>query len=183
MVKSTYLENDNELLYLIKNHDEEALELMFKKYENLILSKIQKYHFPKSHKEDYLQEGRIVLLRAIETYKEEFDKTFTRYFELLLQNRFNTLYQKNKKYQNHIVLVEVEKIDVDNKKEEVLPKLQDVKLDTLSFLEKEVFKYHFLENHNIDETSNHLNISNKQVYNTIQRIKNKLQLVVKNKNI
>ena len=47
MVKSTYLENDNELLYLIKNHDEEALELMFKKYENLILSKIQKYHFLK----------------------------------------------------------------------------------------------------------------------------------------
>ena len=107
MNKTKYLENDNELLYLIKNHDEEALELMFKKYENLILSKIRQYHFPISNKEDYLQEGRIVLLKAIDTYRTEFEKTFTKYFELLLINRFNTLYRINKKYEKHIWLPRV----------------------------------------------------------------------------
>ena len=132
MNKTKYLENDNELLYLIKNHDEEALELMFKKYENLILSKIRQYHFPISNKEDYLQEGRIVLLKAIDTYRTEFEKTFTKYFELLLINRFNTLYRINKKYEKHIVLVEVEKVDINNKKEDKRYDLKEVSADALS---------------------------------------------------
>ena len=179
MNKTYYVENDNELLYLIRNHDEEALELMFKKYENLILSRIQKYHFPKSQKEDYLQEGRIVLLKAIETYRSEFDKTFTRYFELLLTNRFNTLYRNNQKYQKHIVLVEVENIDIKQKKEELPFEAKDVSVDDLSDFEYKIFKYRFLENHTIEETVEHYGITSKQVYNTIQRIKKKILVKVK----
>lgn len=174
MNKTKYLENDNELLYLIKNHDEEALELMFKKYENLILSKIRQYHFPISNKEDYLQEGRIVLLKAIDTYRTEFEKTFTKYFELLLINRFNTLYRINKKYEKHIVLVEVEKVDINNKKEDKHFDLKEVSADALSEFEFNVFKYHFIENHTIAETVEKFNLTSKQVYNTIQRIKKKL---------
>lgn len=174
MVKTKYLENDNELLYLIKNHDEEALELMFKKYEYLILSKIRQYHFPISNKEDYLQEGRIVLLKAIDTYRTEFEKTFTKYFELLLINRFNTLYRVNQKYEKHIVLVEVEKVDINNKKEDKHFDLKDVNTDILSAFELDVFKYHFLENHSIEETVQKFDLTKKQVYNTIQRIKKKL---------
>lgn len=174
MDKIKYMENDNELLYLIRNHDEEALELMFKKYENLILSKIRQYHFPLSHKEDYLQEGRIVLLKAIEMYRSEYEKTFTKYFELLLTNRFNTLYRVNQKYQNHIVLLEVENIDIDNKLDDQHFELRDLNVDNLSEFEYKIFKYHFLENHSIDETLKKFDLTGKQVYNAIQRVKKKL---------
>ena len=41
------IENDYELLYLIENDSEEALEMMFEKYNNLIINLINKYHFDK----------------------------------------------------------------------------------------------------------------------------------------
>ncbi len=179
MNKVTYSNNDNELLYQIRNHDEEALEIMLKKYENLICSKIIKYHFPLKNKEDYLQEGRLVLVKAIETYREEYEKTFMRYFELLLNNRFNTLYHKNKKYHKHIVLVDQENLDVSKEIEQDSKVELNFNIGNFSELERDIYLFHFKENHSISETSEKFQISKKQVYNCISRIKMKLEKKIK----
>lgn len=181
MDKKIYFENDHELLYLIRNHNEEALEIMFKKYEGLIYSKILKYRFPLNAIEDYLQEGRMALLKAIETYQESYEKTFTRYFELVLQNRFNTLYKEAKKYHNSIVLVENE--EIDNNKENQTNDKMEAYFDTgaLSEVEKTIFNLYYTNNCSIEDIAKTLEMTPKQVYNTIYRIKTKLQKrVVKN---
>ena len=174
MSSKHYLDNDNELLYLIKNHNEEALETMFKKYENFIYSKIIKYRFPINLKEDYLQEGRMVLLKAIETYREEYEKTFMRYFELLLQNRFNTLYKNNKRYHSSVILVESETVDIKDK-ETNQKDIIIVDTTSLTNMEKSIYECYFLENKTVQEITKMLNITSKQVYNSVQRIKKKIQ--------
>ena len=175
MNKKEYLENDYELLYLIRNHNEEALEIMFKKYENLIYSKILKYHFPINAIDDYLQEGRMTLLKAIETYNEEYEKTFTRYFELLLQNRFNTLYKENKKYRSAVIFVEDERLDVNTKYNKQEIKDINFDIDNLSKFEKIIYKYYFENSFTISDIAEKMEVTHKQVYNSIQRIKKKLQ--------
>ena len=53
LIINNRLENDYELLYLIENDSEEALEVMFEKYNNLIASLISKYHFNKEIEDDW----------------------------------------------------------------------------------------------------------------------------------
>ena len=68
------IENDYELLYLIDNYSEEALNVMFDKYHNLIMSLIRKYKFSDSTIEDVYQEARLVLFKAIKTFDSTYSK-------------------------------------------------------------------------------------------------------------
>ena len=65
MVKRFDNYNDYELLYLIREGSEFALNYLFKKYDVLIY-KIATSFYPKGDKfEDLLQEGRMVLYNSI----------------------------------------------------------------------------------------------------------------------
>ena len=169
LIINNRLENDYELLYLIENDCDEALEVMFEKYNNLIVSLINKYHFNKSIEDDVYQEAKMVLFKAIKTYDSSFGKTFTMYFKKILENRFNTLikkyriFEQSEVYKEELTFVEKEKDFkiVDNKK--------------LSSVENEVYFEYFCEGNSIDEVSKKLNLTKKQAYNAICRIKNKLK--------
>ena len=62
-----YHYNDNELLYLIAEKDDSALEIMFKKYTPLIRKRISEYKMVGKNSEDYFQEGLMMLVKSIET--------------------------------------------------------------------------------------------------------------------
>ena len=98
-------------------------------------------------------------------------------------NRFNTLYKEVKKYHNSIVLVENEEIDKnkDNQKNEKMEISYDA--EGLSELEKTIFNLYYTNNCSIEDIAETLKMAPKQVYNTIYRIKIKLQkrLVKNNK--
>lgn len=162
-------ENDYELLYLIENDSEEALEVMFEKYNNLIVSLISKYHFDKMIEEDIYQEARMVLFKAINTFDNRFGKTFTMYFKKLLENRFNTLIKTNKKEQHYEVYNE-EQMFVE---EEISFQIIDDK--KLSLTEKQVYFEYFYGGNSIEEVSKKLNLTKKQTYNAVCRIKKKLK--------
>lgn len=169
-----YTENDNELLHLIKLDNEDALQTMFDKYDILIKTKIKKYNFPHSLYEDYLQEGRLMLLKAIDTFDSKYEKTFNRYFDLILSNHFNNLYNKAKKYNNSMVLVEQNSVDVEvieEEKEEV----EYPDLGQLPHLEQVIFDYFFKGNYPIREICMKFKYEEKQVYNAIQRVKIKIK--------
>ena len=83
--------NDNELIQLIEKGNEEALEIMFSKYELLIRSKVIKFKLDKYGLDDYLQEGRLMLHKAIKKYDLSSSKTFNKYFDLILTNHFLTV--------------------------------------------------------------------------------------------
>ena len=176
MQKNKIEVNDNELLYLIQEGNEEALELMFLKYEPLIIKKIKSFKLNNLYFEDYLQEGRLMLHKAIRCYNINSAKTFNRYFDLLLTNRFISILRKTKKEIDESYKIS-EALSVDNTKYD--EKLEDVDFSQLhlSNMEKEVYKYRFLRNMKITDICQILNVSEKTVYNSIQRIKRKLDKI------
>jgi RNA polymerase sporulation-specific sigma factor len=89
-----YQYNDYELLYLIRENCEVALDIMFSKYVPLIKSRIRSFHIKEWNKEDFFQEGLISLYKAITTYREDKNKTFNKYFDLLLQRRYIQILRK-----------------------------------------------------------------------------------------
>ena len=68
-------ENDYELLYLVSENNEDAKDIFFEKYDNLIKMKAIKYKsFVESKGFDFndiLQEGRLGLSQAIKDYQEQ----------------------------------------------------------------------------------------------------------------
>lgn len=93
--------NDYELIYLVQNHrDGIALEYLFKKYKLLIWKYIHMYDVPYYERDDFLQEGYLMLNKAINLFDESKNKTFTRYFELILKRKFWALLKKAAKIRN-----------------------------------------------------------------------------------
>lgn len=89
--------NDYELLYLVKDGNEKALNYLFLKYDNVIFTQI-KISFNASYNktEDLMQEGRMILFNCIKSYKQENSITFYSYFLLCLKRHFARL--KNNDY-------------------------------------------------------------------------------------
>ena len=169
LIINKHLENDYELLYLIDNNNEEALTFLMEKYDNLIYKMINKYKFPKNEFDDLFQEAKLVLFKAIKTFDESYKKTFTNYYKLLLENRFNTLikaYNKLEYYETTLNLDLV--VEEENSFDEI-----DI-LKMLSSVEKAVYFKYFLGQVSISELVESLNLTKKQAYNAISRIKQKL---------
>lgn len=171
--------NDYELIYLIKERSDEALEIMFAKYEKLIYTKIYKYYFHKIAFEDCVQEGRLVLLKALKLYSDNSKKTFMRYFELLLERKLIDLLRKDIKDANSYELSE-EKILVHQINENstlnnaILNEEVSFHFERLSKFEEEVYRLKFLRGYKVKEISKVLNLNPIKVSNAIQRIKKKL---------
>ena len=92
------------------------------------------------------------------------------YFKKLLENRFNSLIvQKHYKMNNEILKDEL--LIVSSSLE--CDKFVDVK--RLSNVEKAVYFQYFNMGNSIEEVSKSLNLTKKQAYNAICRIKKKLQ--------
>lgn len=93
------INNDYELIYLIKEDDEQALNTMFKKYEPLI--KRIANHYLKTFKdfnidfEDLVQEGRIGLYRAIKSFKAEKDILFYTFAFICIKSQILSVYRKS----------------------------------------------------------------------------------------
>ena len=86
--------NDYELLYLMNEFDEEAEKILIEKYSVLIRFRIYKFKVKDRYIDDFMQEGLYMLLIAAKTYNEMSDKTFTKYFDLILQRKFQRLIER-----------------------------------------------------------------------------------------
>ncbi len=166
--------NDNELIYLIREGNEEALEIMFLKYEPLIKSKIIKFKFDIKNFDDYLQEGRICLNKAIRLYNADSPKTFNKFFDLIITNRFRSILRKNKIDMDYEFIDENKLIDKQPIRNDKLEEI-DFSYLKLSSLEKRIYELRFLRNYNVKDICQLLKVEEKTVYNTIQRIKKKLE--------
>lgn len=67
--------NDYELLYYVRDNDDSALELLFKKYEPIILKYAsifyKKYKYIGISYDDLIQEAKIGLMNAINSFKDD----------------------------------------------------------------------------------------------------------------
>lgn len=161
--------NDYEIIYMIKyDHDEYALAFMIKKYEKFIWKKIHSMYVHDEEKIDFFQESLILLNKAIQTFDESYNKTFTRYFELILIRKLIALKKETKQYilRESSFFYQLES-----------PETQTEKLE-LSFEDHNkqiVYQYYFENKRSIEYISQTLQLTKKQVYNIIYQIKQKIK--------
>ncbi len=196
-------ENDYELLYLIKEENEDAKEVFFEKYRPLVEMKANKFYSMYKNNgyelNDLIQEGMLALNSAIKDYEHEKDVKFNTFANVCIDRQLLS-YIRDFNRQKHQVLNSSVSIDAEDKtgrvlldilnddtknpenkfvNEEEIKDLKNKMKENLSDKEKEVFDLRF-EGFSYQEIARLLNISVKSVDGTISRIKQKLEKVKKN---
>ena len=183
--------NDYELIYLIRERSEEAQDLIYQKYAeiiDIILKKKKNYlDWLDIDYDDIFNRCMMALCRAIKAFDENNGATFKTFAGKVIEIEIrNYIYVQIKKMElngelNNI-LKENYDWNVENDPSELLIKKEELKekrteeLAKLSFFEQQVY-YLILNEVSYKQISNILNKSEKQIYNAIKRIKDKLKLV------
>ncbi len=166
--------NDNELLYLIYEKEDAALEVIFDKYKPMILRRIKEFKVVYCNYDDFYQEGLLMLKKAVETFDSSYNKTFNRYFDLILQRRFIRLVQNEKDYNYNITLKDYEFFECFEDTSTVKT-LMDIDCGSLSRFERQVFEKLYKENKEISKISDELGCNVECIYNASARAKKKLR--------
>lgn len=170
--------NDYELLYLIRENNSVATNIMYQKYRPFIYTKIRKYNLNYDI-DEYTQEGYIALYKAIKTFSENSRTRFFTYFDVILKNHLINCLRRNKK------IIEVNSDFVYSYEDQNTNILSEVIYDYNTFeilevlsskMEREVFIYYFVKDYSIDLIEKTLGITAKQIYNTIRRIREKMKI-------
>lgn len=156
---------------------EEALNIMFEKYKNFIGLKINSFRIYNIQKDDYLQEGLIILYKTIFTYNEKYGKTFLRFFEMCLERHFIVLGKKrNSDTKMTGLYQEAFNLDVEETSDVVQERLAKYRQSKFkSQREQTIFDEYFLQNKKINEIVKLTGYNAKSIYNTILRIRKKLK--------
>jgi len=185
--------NDYELIYLIKEESEEALEMLIRKYEPVIRSissiLIKNYSSLKLDYDDMIQEGRIAIIQAIENFKDEKNILFYTFVCTCIKRRLLNLLRTNQNIKNIILNTA---IDLD--KEEILYQPKDsyeafssvcdsefitniIKFkNDLDIIDSQIFELK-CNNFTYEEISILLEIKNKSIDNRLLKIRKKLKLL------
>ena len=170
--------NDFEIVNMIKQGNEDAFGFMVNKYEYFIAKKIRNFNLTNQF-EDIFQESLMILYKSIQRFDESFNKTFMRYFEMNLHNRFITIKNKDNRY-GEFLATKMQILYDYNIRETPNYYLSDWEiteaLSTLSGFEKLVFQTHIVENKDIKNTADLLKCNEKKIYNAMDRIKKKIKL-------
>lgn len=191
--------NDYELISYINENNEEANNLLIKKYEPLIAKIANKMIISCPNTgidiNDLIQEGRIGLNHAISYFDSNKDITFYTYAKKCIERKMISVIIATKRLK-HKILNESISYDIDNDDYNFENLLKDnssnpeniiINSDSESELiknikkhltdfEKEVFEL-LIASFNYKEIAIMLDKDKKQVDNAIQRIKNKVKLI------
>jgi len=193
-----YKENDYELLYMIKEENEEAKELFYDKYKPLVEMKAQKFYEYVKNKgyelNDLIQEGMIGLSNAINDYEENKDIKFITFANVCIERQLLNFLRDINRHKHQVLNTSVS-IDAENKGGITLldilnddnnpspedtfmlleeqKELKDEIKEVLTEKEKEVFDLRY-EGFTYQEIARLLNMSKKAVDGTISRIKQKI---------
>lgn len=170
--------NDYELLYLLKWHSEEALDILLKKYENLIRTKLYKFNILDYHYEDYFQELQLSVAVAIKKYSDVYGKSLCRFIELVIERRILRLLELDRHENKKVYFLEE---NFPSKKEDILDtmiyekRIQEIKETKLDELKKNILNDVLLGEVGIKEFAQLNNLAVKDVYNHIYLLRCKLK--------
>ena len=163
--------NDYELIYLIHaEHDELALNFMFQKYHKFIWKQVHLLEVEQKEQDDFHQEGNLMLHKAIKTFNSDKNKTFTRYFELILKRHF---YQLKRNLPTYYLFE-----NTDFCKGRCFIEEEPEYLVLNSELEQIIYERYFMNRETIEDIEKHTQLKRKQIYNTIFRIKEKYKIMI-----
>ncbi|MFS0675085.1 RNA polymerase sporulation sigma factor SigH [Ornithinibacillus sp. 179-J 7C1 HS] len=190
--------DDDEILELIHQGDNQALDYLITKYKNFVRAKARTYFLIGADKEDIIQEGMIGLYKAIRDYNEGKMTSFKAFAELCITRQIITAI-KTATRQKHIPLnsyVSLDKPIYDEESDRTLldviagskaidpqellvnqEKFGDMEIklsELLSEFERGVLQL-YLEGRTYQEISADLNRHVKSIDNALQRVKRKLE--------
>ena len=192
--------NDFELVYYAKNHQEEGIEILYKKYEPLIKKEARRLiKFGRSlglDENDFIQEGLLGLSKAITMFNEEKEICFYTFAKMCIERSMITLITKNTRLKHKILneSLSLEVVDEEgthdlfgkvlednhsNPENQLLHKEEDEELtnalrSNLTDLEAQVLDLKLSE-FNYKEIADILEKDYKSIDNALQRIKQKLK--------
>lgn len=157
--------NDYELVYLIQsNQDEIAFEYLVLKYHKLIYKIMHAIQVQLNDVDDFYQEGLLMLQKAVKTFQERHDKSFTKYFELIVRRHFYYIYNQAPKYILQEERFFYEQPALESPDEIIIPKFRQP-------LDQQIYELYYLKAHKIKEITVMLSLPTKRVYNLIYRVK------------
>lgn len=171
-----YKYNDNELLYLVAENDDEALNLLLKKYKPLVVKYATKMTKEENEVDDYVQEGMLCIVKAINTFNEKYPYSFNSYLNIILKRKFIDLAKKNKSDKNityHECLGDYVVDYLSLFKDEEVEKIEENSVK-LSNFELCVYQYKFIDDIKPKKIAEIMKKDTKQIYDAINRIKVKL---------
>lgn len=163
--------NDNELLYFISESDEIALDIIVEKYKPLIKSRLIKYRIKEKNFEDFYQECLIILYKCVYKYREDKNVTFNSYLDSTIQQRIRNIILREKDYFYNVMFVG--ETELDYMIETVYENYAEDKIELLSKFELKVYNL-IKEQTSIEAIYQMLGVTKKSIYNTINRIKLKM---------
>lgn len=183
--------NDYELVFLAQEGNEDAINIIYKKYKPIIVkkSKLAIYSTKNSGSEinDVMQEAYLGLEEAIKNFSQNDEATFYTFANLCIDRKISNYIRKmaNKKniLLNEAIFIDEnmenylkDTTDIENNlirkvmKEEIINKIYD----KFTTLEKDVYNL-LVDGYSLAEISNKLDKDIKSIYNTIDRIKQKVK--------
>lgn len=177
--------NDDEIIKLYREGNLDAIDYMIRKYTPLIYKCHNNRYALGFSRDDFIQEGFIGLLSAINKYEYDSDASFYTYAKTCIDNSMNKLMEKSMQKKNQILnnsksledTEELAEILQEDPARIVLSKM--IKEDTISKIESNLSKgelevYRYLkEGYSSKEIAIKLDKTPKSIDNSIQRIKNK----------
>ena len=191
--------NDYELLNYIAEGNEDANNIIIKKYEPLINKiAIKMLPYCKNNgleKSDLIQEGMIGLNHAIDRYREQKDALFYTYAKKCIERKIISVVIASNRNKNKILNESISYDDEENllikfiKSQTPSPEEQVLNLEleenlllkikeNLTDLEEQVFEL-FISGFKYKEISEILDKDHKSIDNAIQRIKSKIKNILK----
>ena len=196
---------DEEIVSLAKNGDTMALEFLISKYKNFVRSKARTYFLIGADREDIIQEGMIGLYKAIRDYRYDRQTSFHSFAEICVTRQIITAI-KTATRQKHIPLNSYVSLNKPIYEEESDRTLMDVitegrsadpeelligqesyvsiesQIDeALSPLERKVLSA-YLDGKSYQEIAENLDRHVKSIDNALQRVKHKLEKLIRERN-
>ncbi len=196
---------DEELISLIKSGNNNALDFLIEKYQELVNMKVSKYFIIGAEKEDIVQEGMIGLFKAVKNFDVKKQNSFKTFANLCIERQLITAIKTSNRQKhmplnsylslntsaydedNSASMLEVfnshsveDPLDTVTKKEYY--KLVESTIDkSLSDFEKEVLK-RFVQGESYVSIAQKLDAPVKSIDNAIQRIRKKAIKNIANEN-
>ncbi len=198
--------SDSELFSMVCEANEEAKDVLFLKYKYIIDIVIKKYSFVAMRLgfeyKDLYQEALVGFSDAINSFKDDKNTTLATFISLCVDRRLQNSIKKAGSIKNKMLLdslslehvyeqyqVPLKDIISDDSnndpliniaKDEEIEELVKIIRESLSEQELEVYNL-LITGMNYQEIAKFLGKNSKQVDNAIQRIKNKVKLIIKNR--
>lgn len=179
--------SDSEIISLIRNKDDDAMDYLIKKYSYLAKREERFFFLVGGEAEDIYQEGMIGLFKAIRDFEDGTGASFVTFATLCVRRQIQKAVTasnrgKNSPMRDYVSIEDKENIDTDMPHEkspldiylenERLQSLLSRIIECLTLREKKVFDL-YIQNYSYENIALELGVSKKSVDNTITRIKNK----------